>query len=263
MSNHITWFECPSNYAIQFNFIEGNGAAKLNEEKPLTFHESLIQLDDLIAQQKIEQRDLKCRFDGCHVEIANQTIMLTIKVGATHYYACIDDIEKLKETTEKIQRGLERHQDSKYYLNCGMGVTIVPYTSNGQVLLGIRRGEIYHQWLHGIGGWLPFERKVSLINPFAHAQLECFEELGIKQSQLNPLELLGLISFKNSFETDFVFGMKISNEMIENIIKKQHWKNAQDANEHEQFVLVNYNKINNLKIVPSTAFGLQRLFDSE
>jgi len=256
MNNYITWFE-RNNYNVEIRFVEGNGKAEYFENQQLTFGELKTKFENLIANKKIEHNDLKCRYDGCSVDIKNKTKLLTVHVGITDYFSCINDIENNDETLYKINLGSRKYNDPKYYLSCGIGVTVVPYTLDGYALLGIHKGSVYKGDLEGLSGWLPFEYKVSLINPAAHARIEYIEELGVDIEQ--PLEFLGLISYKNTYETEFVFGLQISNQLIENIIIKQEWKNAQDACEHENFVLVAFEESNNLKIMPATEFGIQNL----
>jgi 8-oxo-dGTP pyrophosphatase MutT (NUDIX family) len=245
-----------------FNFVKGNGTTDPIEAQRASFAKALAKLDELIAQHKITPRDLKCRFDGCTVEIQNETVVLTISIGPTQYYACMQDVEQSEQTAHKIQRGLEQHQDAKYYLTCGMGVVVLPYTKNGRVLLGRRRGHDYNGWWHGLAGWLPFKRELSHLNPVTHARLECVEELGITDQQLEPLEFLGIISFKQSFETDIVFCMRMSNELVEAIVEKQIWQAAQDAYEHDKFaVFFPYEALlSHQKLMPSTEFGLHVLY---
>jgi len=248
-----------------FNFVMGNGAAEKIGAKRPAFAEALAKLEELIIHDKITSRDLKSRFDGCVVEIKNEAVVLTIRIGPTQYYACMQDVEQSEQTAQKIQRGLEQHQDAKYYLTCGMGVVVLPYTEDGRVLLGRRGGNDYNGWWHGLAGWLPFERVLSRLDPITDARRECIEELGITDQQLEPLEFLGIISFQHSFETDMVFGTRMSNELIKAIVEKKIWKAAQDADEHEKFAAFCPQEalLISKKLMPSTEFGLHVLYGQQ
>lgn len=264
MNNYFIWFDSidvPILLPIHLNFEMGEGMAELNDNYAPSFAEMLTKLDQLIIKKEITARDLKCRFDGCYFKVDHNKVVLNIRIAPTHYYACRHDIDHAQLTAFKIQKGLEIHQDIKYYLSCGMGVVVLPYTKDGRVLLGLRQGIDYDKWWHGIAGWLPFERNLSNLDPVAHAYQECIEELGISKQQLMPLTFLGLISYQHSLETDIVFCMYLSDELVEKIVEQQHWKNAKDTHEHTEFLLLSPQEIfsSNKKLVPSSEFGLKRM----
>ncbi len=264
MSSYLTQVDgadLPSHLAVAFSFVAGNGAADHVTDQTSSFDETLSKLDRLIAGHEITSRDLKCRFDGCATEIRKESVALTVRVGPTHYYACMQDVEQPEQTGHKMKLGLGRHRDPKRYLQCGMGVTVLPYTEDGRVLLGMRSGSDYGGRWNGLAGWLPFRRNVADLDPVAHARLECVEELGAGGRQLETLEFLGVVSFKNSLETDIVFCAHIPGALAEAVVKGQTWKRAQDAHEHENFDLFFPQEAlsGDQSLMPSAEFGLRAL----
>lgn len=264
MSNYVTWIDraaFPAQLPIRLQFVQGNGAATQMDAPAPSFAQALAGLDHLLATHQITPRDLKCRFDGCSAMIQDDSIVFTIRIGPTHYYACRQDMEQLAAIAQKAQLGQVHFQDAKHYLTCGMGVVVLPYTADGRVLLGVRHGIEYAGWWNGVAGWLPFTREITNFDPITHAQLECVEELGITEEQLRPLDFLGIVAFQASYETDLIFKMRLSQEAASSLVEKQLWKAAQDAYEHAQFALFSPQEVlsNGQKLMPSTEFGLRAL----
>jgi hypothetical protein len=264
MSDYVIWVDradYPAKHSVRLDFVEGNGVAEQVDAQAHSFLPALATLDGLIAANEITPQDLKCRFDGCSVGVEDEDVVFTIRIGPTHYFACRKDMDDPAAVTQKVALGLEHFQDAKHYLTCGMGVVVVPYTSSGHVVLGLRDGIDYDGWWNGVSGWLPFTRNLKDFDPVSHARLECREELGILEQQQGPLEFLGVVSYQSSYETDLVFSMHLSDESAALLVEKQLWKAAQDAYEHSRVELFCPQEVllSKQKLMPSTQFGLNVL----
>ncbi len=269
-SSHIVWLAAETSSAAKarrtmLRLVEGNGTGDPVTGEVPSFAEALARLDELIRQGRIEKRDLKCRFDGCTVREEDEARTVEVRIGSTQYYAIMRDIDLTAQTARKAALGKQRHGDPRRYLECGIGVLVLPYSDDGRVLLGIRDGDTYAGRLHGPSGWLPFECDVMRIDPAAHARIECEEELGIGDGQLDDLELLGIVSFRDTYETDFVFGAHMPDERFELLIGREEWRQARDAHEHTDFMALTPAEALAAdgailsKLLPSTEYGLRTL----
>lgn len=267
--SYITWVCASPPIAGQspkpcrLRLVDGNGAADPETDAPLFFSEAQARIDALVSRGVIEERDRKARCDGCAWVQTPEGSYLEIRVGPTQYYDCMRDLEQTSETRRRAELGLERHGDPKRYLACGLGVLVLPTTIDGRVLLGVRGGHTYSGWMHGPAGWLPFERDVTRIDPLMHARLECEEELGV--TDLGTLDLLGVVSYTASFETDLVFTTTVPDRLLDDLVEHRGWTRAADAHEHTEFLLVSPTEVLSVKahaarpLVPSTEFGLRTL----
>lgn len=255
--------EAPPAPPTVLRFVQGNGTGELRSGEVPSFSAALARLEERIRAGHIAQRDLKCRFDGCAVRESPTERAVEVRVGPTEYYAAISAIGQRGPTARKVARG-EREGDPGRYLACGMGVVLLPYDRDGRVLLGARTNALYPGRIHGPGGWLPFEREVERIDPARHALTECEEELGLGEEALEAPELLGIVSYRETFETDFVFAARVAQGPFERLRADKGWRSARDADEHSGFVALSpaqalADDALRARLLPSTEFGLHAL----
>lgn len=253
--DYILWLDASTLPAApSLRLVEGDGAADPERDVRVPFPEALARLEELVARGELEARDPKARFDGVAVDADG----VALRVGPTHYRHCMADLADPGETARRAALGQRRHGDPRRYLACGLGAVVLPRDGAGRVLLGVRAGDTYRGWLHGPGGWLPFSRDVARLDPAAHAALECEEELGL--TGLAPLELLGLVSYRGSFETDLVYTVRLADDVLDELLRGR-WCDAADAAEHSELVRLTPAQAlrDGRRRVPSTEFGLRAL----
>ncbi len=242
---------------------EGDGAADVDTDASAPFPQAMAEIDALVKSGTIRKRDRKARFDGCDVRSDGGLSFAEVRVGPTHYEECARDIRNPQEVRRRAALGRERHGDPYRYLACGTGVLLLPTTADGRVLLGVRGGGAHPGLLHGPAGWLPFRRRVAQIDPAGHALTECEEELGL--TGLEPPELLGVVSYRATYETDLVFTSRAPDGLLEELVARRSWTRAQDAREHTDVLLLTPRQAlraspaNPQPLMPSTRFGLQAL----
>jgi hypothetical protein len=264
---YISWVErslaTSRRQRCKLRLIEGDGVVDPETDIPAPFTEELARLDALLARGAIEARDLKVRFASYTVRPEATDMCLELRLGPTCYRECVRGIEHPEDARRRAALGQARHRDARRYLGCGLGVLLLLTTADGRVLLGVRAGNVYRGWLHGVSGWLPFERDVSRIDPVAHARTECEEELGL--TDVGELELLGLVSYGLGFETELVFTAQLSNNVLEDLVYCRHWMAAADAYEHSEVILATPERFLSSStgrlrpIIPSAIFGLRAL----
>jgi len=250
---------------FELRLVEGDGVVDPATDASVPFADALARIDALRRSRVIRKKDRKARFDGCAIRREDDGFCLEIRVGPTHYDDHMHDMQHPEETSRRAALGQERHGDPRRYLACGLGVLMLPTAADGKVLLGVRGGKSYAGCLHGPAGWLPFKRNVSRIDPAAHAAVECEEELGL--TGLNETELLGIVSYATTYETDLVFTARAPHGVLEDLVLHRRWASAVDAHEHTDVVLVTPQEVLSPRsgrpppLVPSTAFGLRALED--
>jgi len=249
---------------VKLRLVEGNGVVDPDTDMPAPFDEALARLDALLMLRAIDARDLKARFAGFALKPEASDLCLELRVGPTYYRECVLGIEHPEDARHLAELGRVRHGDPRRYLGCGLGVVLLLTTMEGDVLLGVRNGSTYQGRLHGVSGWLPFERDVSSIDPIAHALTECEEEIGL--TEVEKPELLGMVSYGFAYETDLLFTANVSTSALNDLVERRHWTDAVDAREHSELILAPPEQFLSKEatdhrsfFVPSSLFGLRAL----
>ena len=94
---------------------EGHGRGVVGRVDAPSFAETLLSLDQLIAEGKIKEGDLKVRYEGSQVVDTERGKNLTLKFGPTMFYECKGDIDRPEaEMSQVHQKGLAEHNDQGF-----------------------------------------------------------------------------------------------------------------------------------------------------
>ena len=279
-----TEFDFYKNGGTDLEFEKGNGKAAENGNAPsnaLSFDETLQQLEQKIIEGKIQKRDLKLRLDGPVIyfyEGKLPSLFAGIKFGATSYLEWKEDVARTPEESQRLQqKGEQVHRDYGYYFSRGLGVTVIPMTADNQVIVGIRISEDYDGAVHGAAGWLTFSSDFSAINsslrPRNEGLRELEEELAVQRKEVKRMDLMGLVAYPHTLESDFVYLARLQSSKPAEYFVSGAWKQAVDAREHRDLIVLStpdelYQLVNEGKspqdrrkfeVLASTAYGLTQL----
>lgn len=221
---------------------EGHGAQNL-EDEPLDtqFHaylEAVIHpqirmglLSD--GSQPGSYDDRKVRWSGAGVAgfWSRDRDTFTLEVGPTSYPHCRLDLTRSPlEAIQLMLRGLTTYQDPYAYFARGMGVTVVPLTTDGNIYIGKRAiSSDYTGVLNFVAGWATFSPTVQDINFYQDAQRELQEEVKVAMS-LNETNtrFVGMSGNPLTGEADLVF-------VVQTELPDRHFQSGQ-WEEHSSLV---------------------------
>lgn len=150
---------------------------------------------------------------------------LTLEVGPTTYSRCRLDITRSPlESLKLMLRGLKNYQDPYAYFARGVGVAVVPITTEGNVYLGKRLNSLEHTGvLNFVAGWATFSPKVEEINFYQDAQRELEEEMKVSMT-LDKANTRFVGASGNPFtgEVDLVF--VVQTEMSDRHFQPNQWE---------------------------------------
>ena len=198
---------------------EGHGSQNLNNEPLNTqfqaYLETVInpQIQSGLLSDHTESGsydDRKVRWSGAGVagfwECSQDTFIL--EVGPTSYPQCRLDITRSSLDSLKLMlRGLTNYQDPYAYFARGIGVSVIPLTTDGNVYIGSRlNASDYTGVLNFVGGWATFSAISQNINFYQDAQQELWEEMKIAMT-LNETNtrFVGISGHPITGEVDLVF----------------------------------------------------------
>lgn len=177
--------------------------------------------------------DRKVRWSGAGVTgfWNRQGNQLTLEVGPTSYPRCCLDMHRHPvDALQLMLRGLQTHQDPYAYFARGLGVVVVPITTNGTVYIGQRSNtSTYHNRLNFVAGWVTFSTVLEQIDFYQDAQRELQEEARIQMS-LHPqnTQFIGISGNPFTGEADLVF-------LVQTEVSDQHFQ-SKNWEEHSRWV---------------------------
>ncbi|GEM_PF-5353996 len=200
-----------------------------------------VDKDGRLASEVMTSRDLKCRYDT-HRFHGKDHRTLNVYVGPTSWQEWKQDYNRSAEEAEQLQqfgcRGeMNPFYGLGYYFSCGLGATVLMLTREGDIVVGIRKSDSYDGLVHGAAGWMNFQENVKKIHPENDARRELEEELGLTQSMIHYLSLVGLVGQPKTLESDFVY---VAYSALEReYFTSGAWRDAVDACEHKDLILLN------------------------
>ena len=219
---------------------EGHGSQNLNNEPLNTqfqaYLETVInpQIQSGLLSDHTESGsydDRKVRWSGAGVagfwECSQDTFIL--EVGPTSYPQCRLDITRSSLDSLKLMlRGLTNYQDPYAYFARGIGVSVIPLTTDGNVYIGSRlNASDYTGVLNFVGGWATFSAISQNINFYQDAQQELWEEMKIAMT-LNETNtrFVGISGHPITGEVDLVFVVQteIGDRHFESGHQSGHWE---------------------------------------
>ncbi len=258
---------------------EGHGRGNSETHFQPTFKDKVSEFDAQVSAGKMEPRDWKCRYDGHTwpdvppiVGVERTERILSLAIGPTSWGEWREDYKRSEEDATVLQKlGETKHQNQGFYLSNGLGAAVLTMTTEGDIVVGVRKSDSYDGAIHGAAGWMTFDRDISKINPFNDAYRELNEELAVQRDSVSALDLVGLVAYPKTWEADFVFVARTSKER--DYFTSGAWKDAVDAREHRDLVvLANPSEIRHLlgggkapvgdkkyEVLASTAYGLEVL----
>ncbi|MEA5541854.1 hypothetical protein VB834_22745 [Limnoraphis robusta Tam1] len=171
--------------------------------------------------------DRKVRWSGAGVAgfWSRSQDTLTLEVGLTSYPRCRLDITRSPlESLKLMLRGLITYQDPYAYFARGVGVGVVPVTTEGNVYIGKRlNSSDYRGVLNFVAGWATFSPTVQEINFYQDAQRELREEVKIAMT-LNETNtrFIGISGNPITGEVDLVF--VVQTEMPDHHFQSGQWE---------------------------------------
>ncbi|MBD2152323.1 hypothetical protein H6F44_19700 [Pseudanabaena sp. FACHB-1277] len=224
---------------------EGHGSQHLNDEPLNTQFQAYLEtvINPQIQSGLLSDRttsgsydDRKVRWSGAGVagfwERSQDTF--TLEVAPTSYPQCRLDITRSSlESLKLMLRGLTNYQDPYAYFARGIGVAVIPLTTDGNVYIGRRlNASDYTGVLNFVGGWATFSAISQNINFYQDAQQELWEEMKISMT-LNETNtrFIGISGHPITGEVDLVF-------VVETEIGDRHFESGQSGNWEEHSSLV-------------------------
>ena len=164
---------------------------------------------------------------GCWSRTENT---LTLEVGPTSYPRYRLDLTRSPlEMLKLMLRGIKTYQDPYAYFARGIGVAVIPLTTEGNVYLGERSQVDCSGMLNFVAGWATFSPVVAEINFYEDAQRELQEEMGIDMVlDDSNTRFIGISSNPWTGEADLVF-------VVQTSIGDDHFKSGQ-WEEHARLV---------------------------
>lgn len=210
----------------------------------VSFDKKVAEFEEKIKAGTMEKRDWKCRYNTGSPRIINPDwenpngrSYLVVSIGPTSWQEWREDYNRLEQDAERLQQhGLNEHDDLGFYLSQGLGATVLTLTREGDVVVGIRSSDSYDGAIHGAAGWMEFHKDVNQISSRKDALRELAEELGVANSSVDRLDLIGLVAYPKTLEADFVYVAKTVVER--DYFTSDAWKKAVDAREHRDLVIL-------------------------
>lgn len=215
---------------------EGHGPQNLNDEPLDTqFHAYLeavinpqIRIGLLTDGTKPgSYDDRKVRWSGAGVAgfWSRSQDTFTLEVGPTSYSHCrLDLTRSWLEALKLMMRGLTTYRDPYAYFARGIGVAVVPLTTDGNVYIGKRLNSSDHTGvLNFVAGWATFSPTVQDINFYQDAQRELWEEVNVAMT-LNDTNtrFIGMSGNPITGEVDLVF--VVQTEMPDRHFQSGQWE---------------------------------------
>ena len=232
----------------QIQVREGHGSQDLNDQPLNTQFQAYLEtvINPQIQSGLLSDRtksgsydDRKVRWSGAGVvgfwERSQDTFIL--EVGPTSYPQCHLDITRSPlESLKLMLRGLTNYQDPYAYFARGIGVAVIPLTTDGNVYIGRRlNSSDYTGVLNFVGGWATFAATSQDINFYQDAQQELWEEMKIAMT-LNETNtrFIGISGHPITGEVDLVF-------VVQTEIGDRHFESGERSgywDEHSSLVRI-------------------------
>lgn len=180
-----------------------------------------------------DERKVRCSGAGVTGFWSRSQDMFTLEVGPTSYPRYRLDLARSPlEVLKLMRRGLETYQDPYAYFARGMGVTVVPLTTDGNVYIGTRSAQVDCPGvLNFVAGLATFSPTIQEINFYKDAQRELSEEVGITMTlDVTNTKFIGMSGNPVTGEVDLVF--VVQTEIPDRYFQFGHWK------EHSRLVRI-------------------------
>ena len=189
--------------------------------------------------------DRKLRWSGAGVAgfwSCNQDIF-TLEVGPTSYPRYRLDLARSPlEVLKLMELGLETYQDPYAYFARGIGVAVVPLTTDGTVYIGERSAQVDCTGvLNFVAGWASFDPNIEKINFYEDAQRELSEEVGIAMTlDESNTKFIGISGNPVTGEVDLVFVVQtaISDRYFQSGKWEEHARLVRISNKSEAETLL-------------------------
>ena len=219
---------------------EGYGSQDLNDELLNTQFQAYLEtvINPQIQSGLLSDRTESGRYDDRKVRWSGAGVaggwdrsqnIFTLEVGPTSYPQCSLDIARsFLDSLKLMLRGLTNYQDPYAYFARGIGVAVIPLTTDGNVYIGKRlNASDYTGVLNFVGGWATFSAISQNINFYQDAQQELWEEMKIAMT-LNETNtrFVGISGHPITGEVDLVFVVQteISDRHFESGHQSGHWE---------------------------------------
>lgn len=219
---------------------EGYGSQDLNDELLNTQFQAYLEtvINPQIQSGLLSDRTESGRYDDRKVRWSGAGVaggwdrsqnIFTLEVGPTSYPQCSLDIARsFLDSLKLMLRGLTNYQDPYAYFARGIGVAVIPLTTDGNVYIGKRlNASDYTGVLNFVGGWATFSAISQNINFYQDAQQELWEEMKIAMT-LNETNtrFVGISGHPITGEVDLVFVVQteIGDRHFESGHQSGHWE---------------------------------------
>ncbi|MEQ9358545.1 NUDIX hydrolase [Coleofasciculus chthonoplastes] len=214
--------------------------------------------------------DRKLRWSGAGVAgfwFRHQDIF-TLEVGPTSYPRYRLDLDRHPLAALKLmQQGLEKYHDPYAYFARGIGVAVVPLTTDGSVYIGERSAHVdYPGVLNFVAGLATFYDRVEEINFYQDAQRELWEEIGVAMTlDERNTQFIGMSGNPLTGEVDLVF--VVQTQMCDRYFQSGQWQEhsrlVRIGNKTEAEALLEQGRLPGAKepksLMFSSRFGLEYL----
>ncbi|GAB1541790.1 hypothetical protein NUACC21_44630 [Scytonema sp. NUACC21] len=215
---------------------EGHGPQSLHDEPLDTqFHaylEAVINpqirtglLTDGTKPGSYDERKVRWSGSGVAGFWSRTQDTFTLEVGPTSYPHCRLDLTRSPlEALKLMMRGLTNYRDPYAYFARGIGVAVVPLTTDGNVYIGKRLNSLDRTGVANfVAGWATFSPTVQNINFYQDAQRELWEEMNVAMT-LNEknTRFVGISGDPITGEVDLVF--VVQTEMPNRHFQSSQWE---------------------------------------
>lgn len=219
------------------NFVEGRSKGNFSFYSYL--HDNI---NPLLKAGKIEQRDLKVRFDT----LALADSIIEVAVGVTTFYEYKQDYdifygnpenskltpEMVKAAREFILKAPEKERASS--LSKPLGVTGMVITLEGRISGMVRaKGEYAGQVIHNPAGYMKFKKRAAELNPVDDLLSELADEALVLEKNIDKIMFAGIAAEPKTLETDLVYFVYTSLQ-DEHFADNGNWRQAKDAKDHSR-----------------------------
>lgn len=176
--------------------------------------------------------DRKMRFDKAEF---SRFGILNISLGATHFKAAKEDMERNNVGNIKLQKeGYRLFGDHYAFFARPVGVAVLPINSDGTVFVGERTNKEYSGFLNAAAGYVNFQKDVQNLDLKTEALRELQEEFGISSGEVNNLDFAGIYSHPIKGDLDFTFIAKVKKP--EQYFSSGKWMEYVKEREHKLLV---------------------------
>ncbi len=227
----------------EIQVLKGHGPQSLDDDGIDTYFDPYLEtvINPQIRSGKLtdgtspgDHDDHKIRWSGVGVAgfWSRRQDILTLEVGPTSYPRYRLDLARSPlESLKMIDLGLKKYQNPYAYFARGIGVAVIPLTTDGNVYLGERSPEVDCTGvLNFVAGWATFSSNLEEINFLKDAQRELWEEVDIAMNlDSNNTKFIGISGHPLTGEVDLVF-------VVQTEMSDHHFQSGSSWSEHTRLV---------------------------